>query len=346
MLRYFKELYNGIEYKYLLFWDNSPKAFGKITLIHGKFRKIEFLPLATDPSQSGGLAEGLSGLGYAGEGIDVIFFGPANIQLIRQIEDEDSDISDWIVEHKSELLPLGIPEEEVCWDYASYVANDNKYIGFLVGREKQITAAKAFANNYNIRINSFRPFLGLILEVTDIDSLLAAEADIPLQIPGTTTAIEYTSKGFLLSTKASNGFQGDSKQEFTLAKPRPGKSTSLEMLIYEKNKSDLLNKIYQWSFRYFRVAVNGIMVFSIIVFALVLYLAIQENGRIEKIEEMNFLDANLNALKNQTESLRKRLESYDSRRSPGSSSTQRPKPISGRTISMARSMTVSIFRTR
>ncbi len=305
MRRFIKDLYDGKETAYYLFWDNGISGIGRTIQKRNGNRRIEILP-QLDQS----IKAQLDKLEYAGEGINVVLFGPAAIQKIEKLNKNNQDVSDWIIEHKDRIFPTGINEDETKWDYQTISSGEDRYLCFSISRKETVSNISTLLAEQGLRIDSIGPLIGFVLDNFGTEVLFAGERDFPIKIPGTRTAFVKTDSGFLLNSfKESKGLENEI-DEPNIVNSNVRVASKID-LFYEKVSRDLLSKVHLIVLNLFKPVVRIASAFLILIVCLNVLLAYSEGQRTEQLSELQFLQYNLENINNQISVLKKQHSVYE-----------------------------------
>lgn len=300
MLRYFGELYRDKSFTFRLFWDGGPRALGLERFSGGSPRSIEVLPLE-DPD---GVAAALSSIGHAGEAVEIVLFGPACLELLREMDGPQAEAAEWILGHKAAVIPAGLAEEDMTWDYETISHSDGKFIALAISTKAQIGLARAFLRERGLRSGGARPLLGLGLDRFGLDTLIGLAPGFPLEVPGTKTELVRAAEGYTLATSPIGSALEGTRDFAAGAKPSPG-------LAFEGPEDDFLSKAHAFSVRYFRKIFLALLCVAALALASNALLAVEEASLGERLAEKRFLEAQLGGLQEQVEALRAEESAFE-----------------------------------
>jgi hypothetical protein len=308
MLRYFRELLAGRGFRYYLFWDGSPRAVGREYLERGLSKSLEIFPLKINSeNQEASLSEALQKAGYAGDGLEVILYGPAVFQSVVKIDTGNSDISSWIYEHKNSILPSGISDDEMVWDYQACPSGESQLLFISLSKKTHIASREEYLGTLGYRITGITPLLGLALEL--YGPKIAGEGEdmeFPLQLPASITSFEPSDRGLVVITRPEEtGLDGQDipSQSFEGFELR---RQVLESLSFQRSAQDFLSMAYFFSVRYFQKAVVALLILAALALAGNIFLNVKENQQREKLDELAFLEGSLGRLEGDIKTLGER----------------------------------------
>lgn len=311
MWRYLLDLYKGSTYSYYLFWDGDFRALARIIHRRKSHSALEIFPIASDQENIDSIETMLRGLGYSGEGLNIILLGPVTFQKVEKLDESVQDLSDWIIEHKARIIPASIDDDEMLWDYRTYDVQDASFLCVAVSKRKIIHDLSDYLKKSNLKIVSLRPLLGLALDQFGIERILEEDVDFPIPIPGIQNRVISTESGFVLRTIPKDLPAQDYSIEHKKVVASIDLKGSSSGLYFEKYSPDFLARMHSFAAKWFRPATVSLLLALALTVLLNVFLILGENSQAEKLSELQFLQTNLENIEDQIDNLKGRHNLYE-----------------------------------
>jgi Tfp pilus assembly protein PilN len=311
MWRYLLDLYKGSTYSFHLFWDGNFRALARIARTRKNKRILEIFPIGRDEGNLDSVEQILRDQGYSGEGVNIVLLGPATFQRIGKLDESVQDLSDWIIEHKSRLIPAGIDEDEMLWDYGTYEFKDSAFLCTSATRKEVIPDIKEDLKESNLRIVSFRPLLGFALDQFGIGRILDEAGEFPIQIPGVQNNVISTESGFVLRTIPEDVPAEDLSNKANILTASNDLTDASCSLFFQKSSPDFLTRMHSLAAKWFRPAVVSLLLTLVLTVLLNVFLILNESTQAEKLSELKFLQSNLASIEEQIDTLKGRHNLFE-----------------------------------
>jgi len=331
--RFLNELYQGTDYSFYLFWDGGPRAIGREKVARGKIESFTIHRLASkeDGDAVEALQAKLGELGYCGEPVEIILFGPAAIQSLWRMEDPNQEAAEWVIQNRDRILPAAISEDDLIFDFCGIELDGEKYLCTAFSRKSIIEALTTQGSLKDmVNIGGVRPLLALGIEKIGLGKLLENASDFPIRIPGTSSFLSDSNGDYHLVSHRENDSADHPAPE--CESPSVSSDGQAAGLWLYQTASDFLTQVHRYSIKRFNLILNVLLAAAILIIGTNLFLTAWENRQNEKLEELKFLKSDLERLNRDIKSLEKesqeiiRAEGLRSRLSMGMGAAAHFKP--------------------
>jgi hypothetical protein len=248
----------------------------------------------------------LDQLNYSGERIDVILFGPAASQSIWPLSDANTEIADWVIQHKDVIVSAGIPDEEVILDYVLLNDDAGRFLAVSVCRNATIEKIRCtFESDFKLHMGNVRPLLGLLLKGNSLGAIMTGAVEPSFPLPGIESRLKSSGDGYHLmsqrvgrpKTLRIEGIEPDSL---------PSDLNHREALIFGKGEDSFQTRLHRFALGRFKLLFNGLLIVALTAAVANVTLAVFESKRAEELQEYKFLEASLKKLQGEANDLQEK----------------------------------------
>ena len=187
-------------------------------------------------------------------------------------------------------------------DYKTYEINDNRYLCISLLIRKTLLDLQDDLNKVDLRVIAVVPLISFGIRYYGLKHIIDNGPGFPLQLPDIRFSLELTESSYILgSAPIKNPEESDHySSNFHL---KASNDQIEEGLYFQKTAGDIISRIYSLSIGWMKPVIVGVISFLAIMVLFNLIITAFEIKGSEKLDEYQFLQANLESIYKQIENI-------------------------------------------